>query len=1141
MPFKTIQQSFTNGEINPKGSARSDTEMYYKSAAKLRDVSVIPYGGIKRRSGLEYVGELAQTTQRLTAWTLGTGLTDGGSTLANANDNDKDSYFYSTNTIGATLTPLIRQYSTSAQNIKKVTVKNVGLKTVTATGTVSVIPAVIAITDFQYSDSPDPNTVRIGTAVNIPNSMYHNRTIVYYKAGQPYAYQSVYIFWAGSFPYTNSLYYEKTSYDNDGYTPYAVVDPSGVPTLTVSITNGGLGYKTAPAVTVSGDGIGAVATATISAGVVNGVTITGGSGYSTASISIAAPETDHELECQVIGYDVNGQPTQIGENFTLTTTKQSFFADIDADYKDVRISAISGQDVCLAGFEIGEFNLHIPNTTKSVENVKLLPFIFNNDQNYVLGLTNQQIKIFQNDTLQGTLTSTAITDDIVKNIRWAQEADTGILTHADLATKKLLRGKPYDVYMTLVNCSVDEDDTDIIEFALDETLGWGALQPSCIRFSEAFKPAAASWSITQKIHTEANDKDISQLFIYTPPIGAYYSGLILGRESYQSDTDAGKLYLMVGTQGKLQQKVTGSVIPANTDIWIRTKFTAGVGYTVETSEDGDEYTYATDITLAETGAIFPYSQGPLEMRVNGGTLDKSELSVKISTATWYPQSTLGWVLSDYPFDSVPWYDYEQEDYEAPAVAITPDADEGTIKFTFTSGALASYDLVGQYLEGNGGKLKITEQADTYIIGYSVIPFYTKDAIAGGDWSVSQSFEPVWSAARGWPACATFHAGRLWLGGSKYRPQSCWGSKVGLYTKFDPTSGYANDAIDFTLDTNTLNKITDLYSKKNLIIFTGGGEFAVITAYNEAITPDNINATLQSANGSWDRVGPIDINNAILFLERKGQALANLVFDGYNSYNSSNESVLNSHLLDGPVDMAIERNNMAEQSHYVYIVNNDGTLCVICLLQEQNITGGFTLWKTTGTIKAVCVLPNASYVAVERSFMDYNAVVLEKINEEANSDCCKIFDVAATTSSFIFTQLAKQTVDIWVDGEYIEQKEIDENGALTLTTAAAAGQSVELGLPFRYEVESNIMEIPDMGTGVGKRKRIAASTIRVLDTKNITFNGETQTGAGVGEEDLKFFGIGDWSEKPKWTITETIPCRATILAVQSNVNYEVQEQ
>ena len=58
MPYKTIQQNFANGELNPKMQGRSDVDMYYKSAQKMRDVVTTPYGWFVRRPGTTKIGEL---------------------------------------------------------------------------------------------------------------------------------------------------------------------------------------------------------------------------------------------------------------------------------------------------------------------------------------------------------------------------------------------------------------------------------------------------------------------------------------------------------------------------------------------------------------------------------------------------------------------------------------------------------------------------------------------------------------------------------------------------------------------------------------------------------------------------------------------------------------------------------------------------------------------------------------------------------------------------------------------------------------------------------------------------------------------------------------------------------------------------
>ena len=51
------QNDFSHGELDPKMLARSNMQLYMKGAQNLRNVVVIPQGGVKRRFGTTYIGE----------------------------------------------------------------------------------------------------------------------------------------------------------------------------------------------------------------------------------------------------------------------------------------------------------------------------------------------------------------------------------------------------------------------------------------------------------------------------------------------------------------------------------------------------------------------------------------------------------------------------------------------------------------------------------------------------------------------------------------------------------------------------------------------------------------------------------------------------------------------------------------------------------------------------------------------------------------------------------------------------------------------------------------------------------------------------------------------------------------------------
>jgi hypothetical protein len=87
----------------------------------------------------------------------------------------------------------------------------------------------------------------------------------------------------------------------------------------ISVTAGGVGYATAPVVTITGDGTSATATATIVAGVVTAITVTaGGTGYSSATITITSSTSAGHDSCVMRTVDSKGQSSpNIGNNSAI--------------------------------------------------------------------------------------------------------------------------------------------------------------------------------------------------------------------------------------------------------------------------------------------------------------------------------------------------------------------------------------------------------------------------------------------------------------------------------------------------------------------------------------------------------------------------------------------------------------------------------------------------------------------------------------------------------------------------------------------------------------------------------------------------------------------------------------------------------
>lgn len=57
----TLQSNFTKGELDPQLIAKHDIEAYYQGLRLARNYTLVPQGGIKTRSGMEYIADISET------------------------------------------------------------------------------------------------------------------------------------------------------------------------------------------------------------------------------------------------------------------------------------------------------------------------------------------------------------------------------------------------------------------------------------------------------------------------------------------------------------------------------------------------------------------------------------------------------------------------------------------------------------------------------------------------------------------------------------------------------------------------------------------------------------------------------------------------------------------------------------------------------------------------------------------------------------------------------------------------------------------------------------------------------------------------------------------------------------------------
>lgn len=501
-------------------------------------------------------------------------------------------------------------------------------------------------------------------------------------------------------------------------------------------------------------------------------------------------------------------------------------------------------------------------------------------------------------------------------------------------------------------------------------------------------------------------------------------------------------------------------------------------------------------------------------------------------------SDSSWTVSDLSFTFVPKYAYTLST-TSPAATLTPDQPDGNITLTASTSVFNS-SHVDQYINVSPqGRLRIVAyKSGTEVQAISEVPLFDDSAIASGDWDLETGYEDTWSATRGWPRSAVFYEGRLYMGGASSRPSTIWGSRVGDFFNFDPGESFDDAAVEATLDTGRFNAIIDLYAGRNLQIFTTGGEFYIPQTLGDPVTPANLSVQEQTANGVRPGIRVVNVDGAVVFVQRQGKALAEFIFsDTVNGYIATKISLLSSHLLKSPSDMAIRNATSTDEGNRLLITNaDDGSIACYTLLRSQEIIAP-SEWTTDGEFIAVGVDISDTYTIVKRNINGSDAYYVELFEEDLTLDCAKTGTTATTITGLSF--LEAETVKVIRDG-IVEADKTVSSGSVTLDREATESYSV--GLNYSPNVVTLPAE-PRLASGPirGFKKRILEINSEHFESQAVTINGEQVAFRRFGEDVLDiavqpFTGVKrsgpllGFVNEGKITISQTVPLPMNVLAL-----------
>jgi hypothetical protein len=562
-------------------------------------------------------------------------------------------------------------------------------------------------------------------------------------------------------------------------------------------------------------------------------------------------------------------------------------------------------------------------------------------------------------------------------------------------------------------------------------------------------------------------------------------------------------------------------------------FKAGVLQT-NINASGNDYLAATAITGAMLDEI-NYTQAVDTLILCHEDLEPQRL-VRIADTSWS--------IAALPITNIPAYAWTPVTSN-PAAILTPSAVAGNITVTASAGVftLSAASYVGQHIYINPfGTLRIIEKQSTTILKcFTEVGLFNIDAVASGEWELELGWEDSWSVARGWPRSATFHEGRLYFGGSKQRQNTIWGSRVIDYFNFDLGTALDDEAVEATINTDQFNAITHIVSGNIMRVFTTGGEFIVSQAGADPITPATFLVRPQTRLGSKPGVPVEDLNGAALFVQRQGKSLNAFQYtDTTASYGAQALSVLSSHLMKDPVDLAARRATSTDETDTIYLVNGqDGSMTVYSILASQAVVAA-SEFITSGEFLAVGVELDDVYTIVKRTINAATKYYLEKFDRDTFVDSAL---TGGAASSVNVAHLPNTEVQIIRDGFSDASQTVPASSPYTVTFSNPATSSYQVGL--NYTVTAVTMPAEPrlaQGSVYGVQKRILQVDAIVYETQSMAVNGQeipfTAFGGAALDQAIVPFtgtktahGLLGFSKTGQITITQNIPLKMTLLGLE----------
>lgn len=235
----------------------------------------------------------------------------------------------------------------------------------------------------------------------------------------------------------------------------------------------------------------------------------------------------------------------------------------------------------------------------------------------------------------------------------------------------------------------------------------------------------------------------------------------------------------------------------------------------------------------------------------------------------------------------------------------------------------------------------------------------KNGVIGGTlqegryWDAVQG-NPLYNEVGDYPSAITFMGDRLYLGGTKNKPQTISASRIGDYGNFAQGTD-DDDSFTFTIAADRSSRIKWMVAKDYLMIGTTSGEWLASGGSSAGITPTSIQVLRQSAYGSAYQQS-VFVADSLLFFQKGGRKLREYRYSNDNkAYLASDLTFFADHITVSGIAQSSYQQN---PDSILWAIREDGTLIGLTYDRLARIAG-WHRHTTKGRFESVVSVSGAS--------------------------------------------------------------------------------------------------------------------------------------------------------------------------------------